>query len=188
MELDSISDYDDTIDGDDDRVNGYLPEGVRLKFGNIQRWENTDGTVLDGMILVHLDTQRTEVTWGKNKRPVGPPRILGPGEKFRDEQALNENIPKSEWLPGFKEGTLRGPVQNQNVCIFGDIATMGRYVWPSPLTTVGSAIAVRQLNDAVRRMRQFRGARVFAKVRLAKTDFPNNWGKRIGRIWRSLVG
>jgi hypothetical protein len=118
------------------------------------------------------------VRWGKDGKPVGPPRVLGPGEQYRDVEAVNETIPKEEWLPGFEKGKLRGPVENQNVVVFGNLATMERYVWPSVMTTIGSAIAVRELNERVKRMRHFRGARVYAKVGFSKCLFPTRYGER----------
>ena len=118
--------------------------------------------------------------WGTDGKPIGPPRVLGPGEQYKDEEALNEAIPKEQWLPSFDGKTphVRGPIQNQNVMVFGDLATMQRYVWPSPVTTIGSAMAVRELTDKVRRMRQFRGTRVYVKVGLSKCLFPTHYGPR----------
>ena len=105
-------------------------------------------------------------------------RVLNRAEQYRDTDAVNEAVPKEEWLPGYEKGQLRGPVQNQNVLIFGDLATMEKFVWPSPTSTIGSSIAVRELNAKVQRMRAFRGARVFAKVRLSKCLFPTRYGER----------
>ncbi len=103
-------------------------------------------------------------------------------------------IPKEEWLPGYEKGQLRGPVQNQNVLVFGDLATMEKFVWPSPTSTIGSSIAIRELNDKVKRMRRFRGGRVFAKVKLAQvpvsdalrgTAAATSGDRRLGRAHRA---
>ena len=118
------------------------------------------------------------VEWGNDGKPVAPPRILGPGEQYPDVEAMNEKIPKDRWRPGFKEGELRGPMANQNVMVFGNLATMERYIWPSETTTIGSSIAVRELTEKVKRMRKFRGARVFAKVKFSKCSFPTGYGPR----------
>jgi hypothetical protein len=191
IELDSIDDFDDTItggDGSGQSGGAFLPDGVRVKFTRTERWEDNNGNDITGKVALHLDTIRTEVRWGKDGKPVGPPRVLGPGEQYRDVEAVNETIPKDEWLPGFEKGQLRGPVQNQNVVVFGNLATMERYVWPSPVMTVGSAIAVRELNDRVKRMRQFRGGRVFAKVRFSRCLFPTRYNREQQRPHLEIVG
>jgi hypothetical protein len=191
LELDSIDDFDDSIAGGEGPRSGgggFLPDGTHFSYKKTERWVTKAGDDITGKIFLHLDTQRTEVRWGKDGMPVGPPRVLGPGELYRDTDAVNETIPKEEWLPGFEKGELRGPVQNQNVCVFGDLATMERYVWPSPTTTIGSAICVRELNDRVKRMRAFRGGRVFAKVRLAKTLFPTRYNREQQRPHLEIVG
>jgi hypothetical protein len=182
LELDSIDDFDDSITGGDGggrSGGGFLPDGMRIKFTKTERWEDNNGTDITGKVLVHLDTLRTEVHWGKDGKPIAPPRILGPGEQYRDVDAINEAIDKSEWLPGFEKGKLRGPVQNQNVVVLGNLATMERFVWPSPVTTIGSAIAVRELNTQVQRMRAYhKGRRVYAKIELATCVFPTSYGPR----------
>jgi hypothetical protein len=179
MEIDSIDDFDDTIVGGEGGrgASGFLPEGGQIKFTRTERWENKAGEDLTGTVILHLDTLRTEVRWGKDGKPVGPPRILGPGEQYRDTDAINETIPKSEWVAGFEKGELRGPVQNQNVVVLGNLATMERYVWPSPVTTIGSAICVRELCERVKRARKFRGGRVYAKVKFARAPFPTRYNK-----------
>jgi hypothetical protein len=118
------------------------------------------------------------VQWGLDGKPVKPPHILGPDELYQSEEELNAKIPKKDWVAGFREGELRGPIQNQNVMVFGDLTTMDRYVWPSPVSTIGSAIAVSELSKRVKRMRQYRGERVFAVVKLTECIFPTNFGKR----------
>jgi hypothetical protein len=144
LELDSIDDFDDSVAGGEGARSGgggFLPDGVQVKYVE-PRWTTKTGVDVTGKVVLHLDTIRTEVRWGKDGKPVSPPRVLGPGEQFRDVEAVNEQIPREEWLPGFeKGGQLRGPVQNQNVVVFGDLNDMSRLVWPSPLSTIGSAIA-----------------------------------------------
>jgi hypothetical protein len=191
LELDSIDDFDDSIidgDGGGRSGGGFLPDGMRIKFTRTERWEDNNGNDTTGKVVLHLDTLRTEVRWGKDGKPVSPPRVLGPGEQYRDTEAVNETIPKEEWLPGFEKGQLRGPVQNQNVVVFGNLATMERYVWPSPVTTTGSAIAVRELNERVKRMRHFRGARVFAKVGFSRCLFPTRYNREQQRPHLEIIG
>ena len=117
------------------------------------------------------------------------PRILAPGEAYRDIDALNALIPKDRWVPGFDPGTSKGPIENQNVLVLADITmSMDRFIWPSPVTTIGSAICVRELNTRVQRMRQYRGLRVYAKVKLDKAPFPTRWNKSQQRPALTVIG
>jgi hypothetical protein len=181
-EVDSIDSFDDAVasgdDGDGRRGGGFLPEGMVIKYTNAQQWENKNGEIITDKVVIHLDTIRTVVEWGNDGKPVASPRILGPGEQYPDVEAMNEKIPKDRWRPGYKEGELRGPMANQNVMVFGNLATMERYVWPSETTTIGSSLAVRELTGQVKRMRKFRGARVFAKIKFSKCPFPTGYGLR----------
>jgi hypothetical protein len=56
------------------------------------------------------------------------------------------------------------------------------------LTTIGSAIAVRELNTRVQRMRQFRGLHVYAKIKLDRAPFPTRWNKAQQRPALTIVG
>jgi hypothetical protein len=187
LPLDSIDDYDATIecrdgDGDISGGGGFLPVGERIAFGRAEDWRDQNDASLTGKRAIHHDTIRVVTHWGLDNKPVGPPRILGAGEPFPDTDALNECIPRTEWLPGFPgpDGTPRprGPIQNQHICTFVDPATMIKYVWPSPVTTIGSAICVRELTEAVKRMRQFRGERIYAAVEFGKCPFKTRFGER----------
>jgi hypothetical protein len=180
MPLDSIDHYDPTVERKDGSIgggSGFLPDGDRIAFSRSEDWRNQNDVNLTGLQVLHCDTQRTVVRWGKDGKPVGPPRILGPGEPFPDCDALNEAIPKSDWLPGFDD-ELRGPVQAQHVLVFADLASTTRLVWPSPVSTIGSAICVRELTTAVQRMRQFRGERLDVMVELARCKFRTRYGDR----------
>jgi hypothetical protein len=77
LELDSIDGFDDTIaggDGDGRGGGGFLPDGMRIKFTRTERWEDNNGNDITGKGVLHLDTIRMEVRWGKDGMPVGPPR------------------------------------------------------------------------------------------------------------------
>ena len=193
LSLDSIDAFDNSVvgaDGSTQGVGGFLPDGIVIRFTKTEKWLARNGVDdLTGKVLVHLDTLRTEVEWGKDKRPVKPPRILSPGEAYRDTEALNALIPRDRWVPGFDPGTVKGPIENQNVLVLGDIAmSMDRFIWPSPVTTIGSAIAVRELNTRVQRMRQFRGMKVYAKVKLFRAPFPTRFNKDQQRPALDLIG
>jgi hypothetical protein len=49
------------------------------------------------------------------------------------------------------------------------------YWWPSPITTIGSAICVSELRRQVKLMRKFRGALVYPRVELSHVHMPTRW-------------
>jgi hypothetical protein len=114
--------------------------------------------------------------WGKDRQPLDT-IILAPGEKFPDIAALNAKCPRSEWREGFN-GEPQGPWQGQHAVYFVDPETMTRYTWPSPITTIGSCICVRDLVDQIRLMRKFRGAQVYPVIELSHTHMPTRYGGR----------
>jgi hypothetical protein len=93
-------------------------------------------------------------------------------------RALNNGYPRSEWREGFN-GELVGPWAGQHTVVFVDPETMVRYWWPSPITTIGSARAVRDLVDQTRLMRRFkRQANLYPIVELSHTFMPTRYGGR----------
>ena len=115
LELDSISDYDDTVVGDNKTLRGsggggFLPEGTQIVF-NFKRayWQvKNGGDIITGKTVLLLDIIRTQIQWGPDGMPVAPPKILGPGEQFVDTDALNEAIDRSQWITDFN-GNPKGP-------------------------------------------------------------------------------
>jgi len=105
--------------------------------------------------------------WGHDRNPLEQ-RILAPGEKFPDFEKLNADCPKSEWRERF--GQMVGPWSGQH-CLYLIDESYNPYTWASPITTIGSAIAVRELTDQIKRVRRFRGENVYAGVELNHTHF-----------------
>jgi hypothetical protein len=174
--LDNFADFDDsvqTVDGDTDQSVGPRLVGVRLKFTNRATWETPEGTDLTGCILLAANIRRTEVKWG-DTAPITV-RELEPGDKYRDLDAVNETIPKSEWRKG-PDGKLRGPWERQHVVEFVDIATMERFSWPT--NTIGGGKAIIELRDRILLMRRFRGINVYPLVALSDTFMPTRHGGR----------
>ena len=181
MELDSIDSFDDIIVGDADdgrRGGGFLPEGMQIKYTFTERWETKNGDDITGKIVSASRHDPHPGRWSKDGNPVGPPRILGPGEQYPGHRSPERSIPKDRMAAGLRRASCAGRWRNQNVMVFGNLATMERYVWPSQMTTIGQLIAVRELTEKVKRMRQFRGARVFAKIGFSKCLFPTRYGER----------
>jgi hypothetical protein len=172
--LDNFASYDDsvqTVDGDRDR-SSLLP-GTRLKFTNEATWESPEGVDFSGKHLLAVNVRRTEVKWGDGV----PAEVieLGPGERYRDLDAVNETIDKSEWREG-PSGQLQGPWQRQHVLELIDVKTMETLSWPT--ATVGGSIAIRELVEKIQRMRRFRGEHVYPLVKLDHKPMRTRYGGR----------
>ena len=102
-------------------------------------------------------------------------RVLAPGERVPDIEALNEAAPKTEWSKDFN-GNPRGPWQFQYIVYLLDPNTMDKYTFPTG--TVGGAIAVRELADKVKWMRRIRGDKVCAVVTLSNIFMNTRFGGR----------
>jgi hypothetical protein len=173
--LDNFDHYDDTVqtvDGDGERGPGRLT-GTLLKFTNEAIWENSDGTDFSGKQLIAVNVRRTEVKWGDGV-PVEVIE-LGPGDKYRDLDALNTTIPQTEWREG-PDGKLHGPWQRQHVLELIDIRTMEAFSWPT--STIGGSIAIRELVERIQRMRRFRGDHVYPAVVLDHKHMNTRFGGR----------
>jgi hypothetical protein len=102
-------------------------------------------------------------------------RVLKPGEKFPDIDALNDAVPKKEWEEG-PDGKPRGPWQAQHITYLLDPRTMGKFTYPTG--TVGGAIAIRDLVDRTQWMRRFKGVHVYAVVKLSDVLMNTRFGGR----------
>jgi hypothetical protein len=104
-------------------------------------------------------------------------RVLASNEKWPDFEALNKTTPRDQWRIDFN-GVSVGPHEGQNLVFLIDVKTLDRYVWASPITTIGSAICVREAIEKVEWMRQFRGEFVKPVVELADVFMPTNYRGR----------
>ena len=110
--LDNFGDYDDNIESVDRESNRAAFVGDRYKFTNEAKWEDPNGVDHSGRLRVPTNIRRTEIKWGDGA-PVEVVE-LQPGEKYRDLDALNESLPRSEWREG-PDGKLHGPWVRQHV-------------------------------------------------------------------------
>jgi hypothetical protein len=172
--LDGFEGYEDEVEGGEDLSTSRSNLGTKLVYTLQATW---DPSIVNDLIAI--DVQRVVNKWGKEKD--GPPlesRILSPGERFPDIAALNNNCPRSEWREGF-DGKSVGPWAGQHIVVFVDPETMVRYWWPSPITTIGSAICVRDLVDQTRLMRRFkRQINLYPVVELSHIFMPTRYGGR----------
>jgi hypothetical protein len=176
--IDGFDGYEDTTEGAEEQTSGRVLVGDKFLFSAEAKWVGPDGEELPrGLELMAADILRLVNYWGKDGKPVEEhTRILAPGEKFPDVSSLNDAVAKSEWREW--QGTLRGPWACQHIVRFLDLATMTKYWWPSPTTTVGSARCVSELADQVKWMRRYRGQLVYAVVTLSDTFMPTRFGGR----------
>lgn len=121
--LDNFASFSTQTEGDSEHFTSTL-RGVRLKFTNEATWKTANGADFSDRELVVVNSHRTEVKWGDGK-PIEV-RELGPGDKYRNLEVLNDSCPKSEWREGF-DGKLHGPWQRQHILEFTDPVSMDVY-------------------------------------------------------------
>lgn len=172
--VDGFEGFESRREGDDRPESGSVIQGTIVKFTNDAAWMTRDDDELPANLeLVATDVIRLVQKW-IDGMPVET-RILAPGEKFPDLDALNEAAPKSEWREG-PNGKMHGPHQSQYIVHLLDPKTMDRFSFATG--TVGGGIAVRELRDKVTWMRRLRGQNVFAVVTLADRHMKTRFGGR----------
>jgi hypothetical protein len=170
--FDSFDDSVQTVDGSNNNRAGRLV-GTQLKFTNEVTWETAEDADVSGKNFLAVNIRRTEVKWGDGV-PVEVIE-LGPNDKFRDLDLVNQAVPQSEWREG-PDGRMQGPWQRQLVVELLDVKTMATFSWPT--ATVGGAVAVRELVERVQRMRRFRGEHVYPYVKLDHKHMRTRFGGR----------
>jgi hypothetical protein len=165
VDLDGFRNFTNEAEGDSGDVNASsrVIQGARLKFLD-PRWLIDDQDVT-GKQLTLIGVRNVVNKWSQDNRPLIT-EILAPGQKFPDLKKLNEECPRSEWRMSFGKAT--GPWSGQHCLYFVD-NNLNRYTWPSPIGTVGSAIAVEEIVRHVNTARKFRGPNVYAVVELSHT-------------------
>jgi hypothetical protein len=172
--VDGFHGYEDGIEGGEERANDRIIQGVLLKFTNEAAWVTSDGEEVSADLeLVAVDIIRVVQRW-HDAKPLET-RVLKPGEKFPDVNALNAAVPQAEWSEG-PDGRPRGPWQAQHLTYLLDPRTMGKYTYATG--TVGGAIAVRDLVDRTQWMRKFRGANVYPVITLDDMFMATRFGGR----------
>jgi hypothetical protein len=172
FELDGFNDFTDEVEGEEERASGRVIQGVKIRFDD-PHWYNNVGQHLTGKLLTTVGVINVVNKWDLQKNVPLETQILAPGEKFPNFTKRNAECPESEW--GDKFGKWTGPWQGQHVVYFID-EHYNKYSWPSPVTTIGSAIAVRELADQIRMVRQVKGENVYPVTELGHIDFPTRVG------------
>jgi hypothetical protein len=165
--VDGLSHYSEPGGG---AMNSQL--GTRMKFLKIAKWVDTEGDEITAR-LIATDVIRRIQEWPADGGAPVSTRTITPGEEWPDIAALNDNC-RDRWYEKF--GKLTGPFCGEHVVTFLDPNSLESYWWPSPVSTIGACIAVRNLVQATQRMRQFRGERVFPLCRLTHVHMPTSYG------------
>jgi len=173
VELDGFSDFTHESEGGEDiNTSNRVIVGGKFKFLD-PRWL-LDGEGVTGMRATLIGVRNIVNKWSHDNTPLVT-RILAPGEKFPDFKRLNAECDHSEWRTSF--GKEVGPWSGQHCLYFVD-EHWNRYTWPSPTSTIGSAIAVREIIEDINLVRKFRDEHVYAVVELSHTDFRTSYGMR----------
>src|SRR5262245_38503508 len=171
--LDGFGGFTEAVEGDTQPQSGVSLLGLKLKYLD-PIWTDPDEQEIKGPLVVH-DIQRKVQKWLDDTRPAET-IVLTPGQSWPNIEKMNAECPKSEWREKF--GKLQGPWQGENVVLFFDDKTMARYWWPAPVTTVGSAVCVRELVAQTKLMRSYKGEFVYPLVELSHTFMPTSYGGR----------
>jgi hypothetical protein len=172
VDLDGFNDFTNEVVGaGDEHVNTSAPviQGTKLKFID-PRWL-IDGRDVTGMLLTVIGVRNVVNKWSPDNKPLVT-NILPAGEKFPNFEALNAKEPQSAWRMAF--GQLKGPWEGQH-CLYLIDEHFGRYTWPSPISTIGSSIAVEEIVGHIKKIRKFRGLNVFVVVELGHVHFRNQY-------------
>ena len=190
-DLDGFDGFTDEAEGEDQDqfAAGRVIQGMRINFTNEATWVDAAKQKLPtDLELIVWNVGRIVQKWGKDNLPCEPPIILAPNQKFPDIKAMNEKCPKSEWRERY--GKLEGPYQAQHVVYMLDPRTMNKYSWPT--STGGGHICVSELAERTNLMRQFRGQRVYAVVRLGSTLMSKKYNRQrpdlLVQRWITLDG
>jgi hypothetical protein len=172
--VDNFEGWNDGVEGADRPEGAGLIQGTLVKFTNTAQWvTRDDDEISPDLELICVDLQRVVQKW-EDGQPVET-KILGPGENFPDIEAMNEAVPRDEWVEG-PDGQLRGPWQAQHLVYLLDPSTMEKFTFATG--TVGGRIAVRELVDKTVWMRRTRGPNVFPVVTLGDTFMKTRFGGR----------
>jgi hypothetical protein len=178
LELDGFSGYTSACEGDDEiNASNKVIMGTKLKFLDPHWWNTSTEQIMTGTALILIDVKREVIKWGHDSKPLLPPQILAPGQKFPDFEKLNDKCNKSEWRERF--GKMVGPWSGQNLLYFvDDFERLNRFTWPSPITTIGSAICVDEVVDQIALVRRIKGQNLYPVTVLGHTNFKNDFGPR----------
>ena len=185
--VDGITGHTDEIDGQETKRDGLF-RGTRIKFSKTCEWEIGGQPVDPALRLIFVDIDRIITRWGQDRKPIGDPVVLKPGERWPDISLWNDKIPHTEWIQG--PGGLQGSWKKAQIVHFLDPKSMGEYHWAD--STTGGSIAIKTAIGSIKAMRRFRPGAA-PVVELSDTFMPTQFGGRqrphfVVHSWISLPG
>src|SRR5262245_9608450 len=172
--IDGFAGYEDSVEGGEQESSNRVIQGELVKFTNEATWVGRDGEELPSDLeLIVIDIGRIVQKW-HDGNPVET-IILAPGQPFPDVKAMNDQVPREEWIDG-PDGQPRGPWQAQHIAYMLDPKNMSRFSYPTG--TVGGAIAIRDLVDRTKFVRRFRGPNTYPVVTLGDVFMNTRFGGR----------
>jgi hypothetical protein len=158
----------------DDEARTSVIKGQLVKFTNDSTWELPDDEPMeDGVELVAIRIARVVQKWQDGK-PVET-RVLAENEGVPDIEALNDAVPRKEWIAG-PDGKQRGPWQFQHMVYLLNPNNMDLYTFATG--TIGGAIAVRELREKTNHMRRMSGSNLYPVVTLGDVHMNTRFGGR----------
>jgi hypothetical protein len=179
--------------GDSGGGGGSFSGATKLKY-DIYTTKWIDANEAEVHSAVALDVVNRVQKWSPESGPPLETITLKPGEEWPDIFAMNEDCLcndkacqhagvcqgkdtcKGEWFEKF--GKMVGPYQGEHVVLFVTPDTMVRYWWPSPTSTVGACICIRNLMEQTTLKRKFTGLPCHAQVEFSHTFMPTQYGGR----------
>jgi hypothetical protein len=187
---DGFDHHTDETESEDHQRKAGLIKGIKLSFGNDGNWKPPElADTVSPIPLIAMDNRRVVQKW-EDRKPVET-IILGPGERYPDVDAWNQQVPREKWVEGPVKGVLVGPWQPQQMMYFIVPDTLEQLTYPT--FTVGGNIAIGQLIEKIRTARRFKGPHVHPIVVLSKAHMNTRFGGRdrphfIVLGWRDLGG
>src|SRR6516162_4538713 len=97
--VDNFAGWEDGVEGHERPEGAGVIQGTLVKFTNDSAWvTRDDDEIPSDLELVAVDVARVVQRW-ENGSPVET-RVLEPGEKFPDIEAMNDAIPRDQWGEG----------------------------------------------------------------------------------------
>jgi len=147
--------------------------GIKIKFTKDARWVDPDDNEVK-QPLIALDVVNRVHKWADDGGPPLETITLKPGQEWPDINAINETC-RDEWYEKF--GQQVGPWQGEHTLLFADPASMVSYWWPSPVSTIGACVALRELMTQTKRMRAARQrSDIFPLIELSHCHMPTKYG------------
>ena len=156
---------DNTDDGRDRLIQGTILVCVDGK------WAARDELELPPK-LIAVQTAQAIQHWQGGKPVHGDTITTRP---FPDVEDLNNQIPMSEWEEGF-DGEPRPPWQHQHIAYLFDPETGALYTFIN--STYGAMLAVTELHDRVRMIREVRRGAVVPVVELSSKPMKTKRGMK----------